>query len=101
MGVSFGRGLEIRTAANAFSPNAGCTRAQIVAFLWRCEQEPAPASARNPFVDVPEGAYYEKAVLWAAENDVTAGTSATTFRPDDTCTRAQVVTFLYRDVEKN
>lgn len=89
------------TGTTTFSPDDTCTRAQIVAFLWRYEREPAPASARNPFADVPAGAYYEKAVLWAAENDVTAGTSATTFSPDDTCTRAQVVTFLYRDVEKN
>lgn len=88
------------TAADKFSPDATCTRAQIVTFLWRYEKEPTPTTTSNPFADVKAGAYYEKAVLWAAENGVTAGTSATTFSPDATCTRAQVVTFLYRDMVK-
>ena len=88
------------TSATTFSPNDTCTRAQIVAFLWRYEGEPTPETATNPFADVPSGAYYAKAVLWASENGVTAGTSATTFSPSDTCTRAQVVAFLYRDLEK-
>ncbi len=87
------------TSATTFSPNAGCTRAQVVTFLWRTAGSPEPTSTSNPFTDVKAGAYYEKAVLWAAETGVTAGTSATTFSPDATCTRAQVVTFLYRDVE--
>ena len=93
-------GITAGTSATTFSPDGTCTRAQIVTFLWRYEGTPAPASAGNPFVDVPTGAYYEKAVLWAAQSNVTAGTSATTFSPDATCTRAQVVTFLYRDVKK-
>lgn len=93
-------GITAGTSATTFSPDGTCTRAQIVTFLWRYEGMPAPASAGNSFVDVPTGAYYEKAVLWAAESNVTAGTSATTFSPDSTCTRAQVVTFLYRDVKK-
>lgn len=86
------------TSATTFSPNSTCTRAQIVTFLWRFEGSPAPKTMNNPFTDVKAGAYYEKAVLWASETGVTAGTSATTFSPDATCTRAQVVTFLYRDI---
>ena len=86
------------TAADKFSPDSTCTRAQIVTFLWRYEGKPAPTAEKNPFKDVPTGAYYEAAVLWASESGVTAGTSATTFSPEATCTRAQVVTFLYRDV---
>ena len=92
------KGITAGTSATTFSPDDTCTRAQIVTFLWRYEGKPATASVRNPFVDVKAGDYYAEAVLWAAENGVTAGTSATTFSPDDTCTRAQVVTFLYRDV---
>ncbi|MBR6413039.1 MAG: S-layer homology domain-containing protein [Oscillospiraceae bacterium] len=88
------------TSATTFSPNSTCTRAQIVTFLWRFEGSPAPKTTNNPFTDVKPGSYYEKAVLWASEAGVTAGTSATTFSPDATCTRAQVVTFLYRDISK-
>ncbi len=86
------------TSATTFSPDATCIRAQIVTFLWRFEGEPAPSSAANPFGDVQAGAFYEKAVLWASEAGVTAGTSPTAFSPLNTCTRAQVVTFLYRDL---
>ena len=89
------------TSTTTFSPDATCTRAQIVTFLWRFEGEPASSTTTNPFTDVKAGAYYEKAVLWASETGVTVGTSATTFSPDDTCTRAQVVTFLYRDIESS
>ena len=89
------------TSASTFSPEATCTRGQIVTFLWRFEKEPEAASASNPFTDVKPGAYYEKAVLWAAGAGVTAGTSATTFSPEATCTRGQVVTFLFRDMTKN
>ena len=88
------------TSATTFSPDSTCTRAQIVTFLWRFEGEPAAETADNPFTDVRAGAYYEKAVLWASETGVTTGTSATTFSPENTCTRAQVVTFLYRDRTK-
>ncbi len=93
------QGVTAGTSATTFSPDNTCTRAQIVTFLWRYEGQPEVA-ASNPFGDVPAGAYYEKAVLWAATTGVTAGTSATTFSPAATCTRAQVVTFLYRDVVK-
>ena len=84
------------TSAMTFSPNNTCTRAQVVTFLWRAKGCPEPKTAGSPFMDVPENAYYYKAVLWALENGVTAGTTASTFSPDDGCTRAQVVTFLWR-----
>ena len=83
------------TSKTTFSPNAGCTRAQVVTFLWRTEGQPKPTSSANPFTDV-KGGYYYDAVLWAVEKNITAGTSATTFSPDNTCTRGQIVTFLYR-----
>ena len=75
-----------------------CTRGQVVTFLWRAEGEPEPTSAANPFKDVSETDYFYKAVLWAVENGITKGTSKTRFSPTNTCTRGQVVTFLYRDV---
>ena len=84
------------TSATTFSPDEGCTRAQAVTFLWRVAGQPAPTEHKNPFVDVKEGTYYYDAVLWAAEKGITIGTSDTTFSPDDTCTRAQIVTFLWR-----
>ena len=92
------KGITAGTSTTTFSPDDTCTRAQIVTFLWRYEGQPAPTTANNPFADVKESAYFAKAVLWAAESGVTSGTSATTFSPKDTCTRAQVVTFLYRDI---
>lgn len=79
-----------------FAPNASCTRAQIVTFLWRAAGSPAPKSSTMPFTDVAEGAYYYQAVLWAVENGITKGTSETMFSPDATCSRAQIVTFLWR-----
>ena len=84
------------TSATTFSPESVCTRGQIVTFLWRAKGCPEPESAENPFTDVTEGDYFYKAVLWAKENDVTTGTSETTFSPGKPCTRAQVVTFLWR-----
>lgn len=84
------------TSATTFSPNATCTRGQVVTFLWRSNGSPEPKTSSCPFSDVVSGAYYYKAVLWAVENNVTAGTSATTFSPNASCTRGQVVTFLHR-----
>ena len=78
-----------------FAPDAACTRAQIVTFLWRAAGSPEPQSKAD-FTDVPANAYYAKAVAWALENGITKGTSATTFSPDDPCTRAQAVTLLAR-----
>ena len=88
-------GITEGTSDTRFSPNATCTRAQIVAFLWRSEKSPA-ASSRNPFADVKSSAYYADAVLWAVKEDITKGTTNTTFSPDADCTRAQIVTFLWR-----
>lgn len=84
------------TGRFTFSPNAACTRAQTVTFLWRAAGSPRPVSTVNPFTDVHYGDYFYQAVLWAVENGITMGTSATTFNPDATVTRAQVVTFLWR-----
>ena len=89
------KGITSGTAKDKFSPNAPCTRGQVVTFLWRAQGEPEPA-ASNPFTDVSDSAYYYKAVLWAVENEVTNGKTPTTFGPADTCTRGQIVTFLYR-----
>ena len=88
-------GITKGTSDTTFSPDATCSRAQIVAFLWRSEKSPAAGTA-NPFADVKSTAYYADAVLWAVENDITKGTTNTTFSPDADCTRAQIVTFLWR-----
>ena len=79
-----------------FAPNAPCTRAQAVTFLWRATGCPAPQSNAMPFTDVAEGSYYHDAVLWAVENGITKGTSDTAFSPNATCIRAQIMTFIYR-----
>lgn len=79
-----------------FAPNESCTRAQAVTFLWRACGSPTPATQSNPFSDVAETDYYYEAVLWAVENGITKGTSAATFSPNESCTRAQIVTFLWR-----
>lgn len=89
-------GITSGTSATTFSPDNACTRGQAVTFLWRAAGKPAPKSSHNPFTDVKPGQYYYDAVLWAVENGVTNGTSATTFSPDATCNRGQIVTFLYR-----
>lgn len=89
-------GITSGTSATTFEPNKACTRAEMVTFLWRAAGKPEPISSNNPFVDVSKTDYFYKAVLWAVENGITKGTSATTFSPNDTCTRAQAVTFLCR-----
>ena len=83
------------TSATTFSPDATVTRGQSVTFLWKANNSPAAASA-SAFTDVAAGAYYASAVNWAVEKGVTSGMSATTFAPNSNCTRAQIVTFLYR-----
>ena len=88
------------TGANTFSPGSTCTRGQAVTFLWRAKGCPEPKSTNNPFTDVEEDAYYCKAVLWANENSITNGTGANTFSPEEPCTRAHVVTFLWRTANK-
>ena len=92
-------GITNGTSAAAFSPDAICTRAQAITFLWRSQGMPE-VGATNPFTDVASGEYYYNAVLWAVKNGITNGTSATTFSPDADCTRAQNVTFLYRCLSK-
>ena len=89
-------GITTGVSANRFDPNGVCTRAQAVTFLWRAAGSPEPETRAMPFADVPVGSYYYDAVLWAVENGITKGTSDTRFSPDDTCTRAQIVTFLWR-----
>ena len=79
-----------------FAPDASCTRAQMVTFLWRANGSPEPTVTELPFTDVAADAYYAKAVLWAVENGITTGTSDTTFDPDGVITRAEAVTFLWR-----
>lgn len=79
-----------------FAPGEPCTRAQVVTFLWRANGCPEPVNYHNPFVDVPTNAYYYKAVLWAVQNGITEGRTANSFAPSEACTRAQVVTFLWR-----
>ena len=88
-------GITKGTSNTTFSPNMTCSRAQIVAFLWRSEKSPAAGTA-NPFTDVKSTAYYAVAVLWAVKENITKGTTNTTFSPDADCTRAQIVTFLWR-----
>ena len=89
-------GVTTGVSANRFDPNGVCTRAQAVTFLWRAAGSPAPRSRTMPFTDVPAGSYYYDAVLWAVENGITKGTSDTTFSPNATCSRAQIVAFLWR-----
>ena len=90
------KGVTGGTSATTFSPDGICTRAQAVTFLWRAAGSPAPKSSAMPFTDVKADSYYYDAVLWAVEQGITAGTSATTFAPNLNCSRAQIVTFLYR-----
>ncbi len=92
------KGITNGTSPTTFEPNKGCTRGQVVTFLWRAQGEPTPASMSNPFTDVSGGNFYHKAVLWAVSHtpQITNGTSPTTFSPGNTCTRGQIVTFLYR-----
>ena len=88
-------GITAGTTATTFSPNAVCTRAQIVSFLYRASGDSVVKSSTQ-FTDVPANAWFAEAVAWAVENGITAGTTATTFSPNATCTRAQAVTFIYR-----
>ncbi len=89
------KGVTTGTDATHFSPDESCTRAQMAVFLWRAAGSPA-VSGKNPFADVPADAYYANAVTWAVQQGITTGTDATHFSPEETCTRAQMATFLYR-----
>ena len=89
-------GITNGISATEFGPNNSCTRGQVVTFIWRAYGQPEPTKTEHSFTDVSEEAFYYKAMLWAVENGITNGTSDTTFAPGATCTRAQVVTFLWR-----
>lgn len=93
-------GIANGVSATAFNPDGICTRAQAVAFLWRTAGNPEPESTKMPFEDVSVDSYYYKAVLWAAENGITKGTADTAFSPAQGCTRAQIVTFIYRQYNR-
>ncbi|MBQ9412103.1 MAG: InlB B-repeat-containing protein [Oscillospiraceae bacterium] len=79
-----------------FDPSGACTRGQVVTFLWRAMGRPEPASRTNPFTDVKEGDYYLTPVLWAVEKGITSGTQADKFSPEQSCSTAHLITFLYR-----
>lgn len=87
-------------SSNTFNPDGECTRGQVVTFLWRAAGEPEPNTTEHSFTDVKEGKYYYKAMLWAVEKGITNGLTATTFGPDEKCSRAEFVTFLWRAEQK-
>ena len=89
------RGITAGTSATTFGPYNTCTRAQVMTFLWKANGSPVVGGG-NPFMDVTPGDYFYNAVLWAVANGITNGTSSTTFGPYNTCTRGQVMTFLYK-----
>lgn len=91
-------GITSGIAPDRFGVGLPCTRAQAITFLWAFQGRPEPDSFENPFSDVTDNAYFCKAVLWAVENGVTNGTSASSFSPKNSCSRAQFITFLYRTV---
>jgi len=93
-------GVTTGTSSTTFSPDATCTRGQVVTFLWRASGCPEPEAGSCPFTDVAPGSYYEKAVLWAVEYGITNGTSETEFSPDALCTSAHILTFLFRSLEE-
>ena len=92
------QGITNGLTATTFGPDGKCTRGQIVTFLWRFKGKPEPVNKDTPFTDLKPGGFYLDAVAWAVESNVTKGMTATTFAPDATCTRGQVVTFLYRAI---
>lgn len=90
-GIAKGQG------SRQFNPNATCTRAEMLTFLWRACGSPEPTGSGKRFKDVPAGAYYEKAIQWAADNKIVKGAGSGKFNPGATITRAEAVTFLYRE----
>ena len=90
------QGITSGTTATTFSPGKACTRGEFVTFLYRFANRPGIGKAENPFEDVSEGSFYYEPVLWAVEQEITTGTSAATFSPRKTCTRGEIVTFLWR-----
>ena len=94
------KGITSGTDSTHFSPLEKCTRSQAVTFLWRSFGKPGNQTTENPFTDVEPGSWYERSVLWALENGITSGTDAGLFSPHEACSRAQIVTFLYRAYAK-
>lgn len=90
------RGITSGTSSETFSPNDACSRAQVMTFLWRAKNTPSVGRRNLKFEDVPSDAYYYDPVCWAVNNTITAGTSPTRFSPDKSCTRAEVMTFLWQ-----
>ncbi len=84
--VGCGAGIASGVTGTAFAPGRGCTRAQLVTFLWRANGSPEPSEKENPFTDVSPDSYYYKAVLWAVEQGITSGVTKTAFAPDRVCT---------------
>jgi hypothetical protein len=99
IGWAVEKGITYGMTDTEFAPDTNCTRAQAVTFLWRAAGKPEPTVTECAFVDVDVNEYYYKAVLWAVETGVTTGTDATHFEPEAVCTRAHIVTFLYRALE--
>ena len=93
---AYNTGVTTGTSDTTFDPEGSCTRGQVVTFLWRAAGEPEPESLDNPFGDVKETDFFYKAVLWAVEQGITKGTGETTFSPNETCSSAHIITFLYR-----
>lgn len=89
-------GITEGTSNTTFAPKDFCSRGQVITFLWKAMGSPEPLRSTSPFTDVPEDAYYTKAVLWAAEQKIASGSSDTTFSPNAPCSRAQVMTFLWK-----
>ena len=98
VGWAFEDGITAGTSDTTFSPDATCTRSQVVTFLWRAAGCPEPKSTDNPFTDVSSGDWFFKPVLWAVEQNITQGTSAVTFTPERECSTAEILTFLFRSV---
>jgi hypothetical protein len=97
---SVDNGVTAGTSASTFSPDSACTRGQVVTFLWRAMGNPEPIGAYNPFTDVNAADYFYKPVLWAVEQGIASGTGADAFSPDDSCTNAHIITFLWRTMGK-
>lgn len=94
-------GITSGTGAGRFSPDAKCSRSQVATFLWRLAGCPQPSAQECPFFDIVRGDFYYDAVLWAVEQDITAGTGNNSFSPQANCSRAQIVTFLFRALADN
>ena len=93
------QGITAGISDTVFSPDAICSRAQAITFLWRAAGAPVPKNGTMPFTDVTKDSYFYDAVLWAVENGITYGMTESIFGSDEICTRAQDITFLYRSVE--